>query len=59
MALLALLAGVGWLYRDALLLELIDIAMDLRSSIGPHREIEWVVRTRRGAPPRSGPPTWC
>jgi uncharacterized sulfatase len=41
LAVVAVLAGVGWLYRDALLLELIDIATDLRSSIGPHREIAW------------------
>jgi arylsulfatase A-like enzyme len=40
-AAMVVLAGVGWLYRDALLLEFIDIATDLRSSIGPHREIEW------------------
>jgi uncharacterized sulfatase len=40
-AVFALLAGVGWLYRDALVLELIDIATDLRTSVGPHREIAW------------------
>ena len=40
-AVLVVVAGVGWFYRDALLLEFIDVATDLRSSIGPHREIEW------------------
>jgi hypothetical protein len=53
LAVMALLAGVGWLYRDALVLELIDIATDLRTSRGIP------VPTRGGDPPPSALRTSC
>ncbi len=37
----ALLAGTGWLYRDELMLQLLEIAVDLRLPVGPHRAVTW------------------
>ncbi len=38
---LALVAGAAWLFRDEIMLELVEIAADRRLPVGPHREIRW------------------
>jgi uncharacterized sulfatase len=38
---LAVLAGVGWLYQDEILLKVIEIAADRRTPVGPTRPIVW------------------
>jgi uncharacterized sulfatase len=38
---LALVAGVVWLYQDAILLKVVEIAADRRTPVGPSRPIHW------------------
>jgi len=37
----ALVAGLGWIFREEILLHGIRIAMDRRTPVGPHVEVEW------------------
>jgi arylsulfatase A-like enzyme len=39
--LLALVVGIGWLFRNQLMLELVGVASRLRMPVGPHREVVW------------------
>lgn len=52
---LFLLLGIAFVFRDALMLEVIGIASRLRTPVGPHQEIEWSpapsARARDDAPP--------
>jgi uncharacterized sulfatase len=38
---LALMAGMAWIYQDAILLELVEIAAGRRTPVGPSRPISW------------------
>jgi arylsulfatase A-like enzyme len=38
---LALVASVAWIYQDAILLKLVEIAADRRTPVGPSRPIHW------------------
>ncbi len=40
-AALALLAALGWLFQEEILLKTIEIASDLRTPVGPNREVTW------------------
>ncbi|MBD3855878.1 MAG: sulfatase-like hydrolase/transferase [Acidobacteria bacterium] len=38
---LALMLGVAWIYQDAILLEIVEIAADRRTPVGPSRPVRW------------------
>jgi uncharacterized sulfatase len=53
---LALLAGVGWLFRTELMLEMVAIAARLRQPVGPSQEITWSRGPAEPASPGSARP---
>ena len=40
-AVLLVLAALGWYFQAELLLTAIEVAVDLRTSVGPHRDVTW------------------
>ena len=58
---LALVVGMAWFWQDAILLELVAIAADRRTPVGPSRPIDWdsgpdpAGRTQRPADHRAKP----
>ena len=57
LALVLLLAGAGWIFREELLLEGVRIAADRRTPVGPHREVVWESGPDpRGRAPEERPP---
>lgn len=44
-AIVAILGGVGWMYRVPIVLGALGIMMEARTSAGPHQEIDWATGT--------------
>ncbi len=53
---LAIAAGVGWYYRTELMLEMIEVAVNLRRPVGPHQEIDWQAGPAQAALPAAERP---
>ena len=54
---LGILAGIGWIYRTELMLELISVAVKLRNPVGAHVVVDWSTGpARASSPPSDRPP---